>query len=151
MPHHRNGGLYIFDGAVGIALRYFADLPMGKTSSRLECGRGMTCTEISSPTRRAAAAPASVAARTEATSPRTSTVTYPDPIFSHPTICTFAAFTIASAASIMATIPRVSIIPRASPMNLLNNHRAQHSDCDYSILCEHVPSFTVGVRCRKPE
>ena len=45
------------------------------TSSRLLCGRGMTCTETSSPTRRAAAAPASVAALTAATSPRTSAVT----------------------------------------------------------------------------
>ena len=53
----------------------FADLPIGRTSSRLGCGRGITCTAINSPTRRAAAAPASVAARTAATSPRTRTVT----------------------------------------------------------------------------
>src|SRR5688572_9367693 len=43
--------------------------PMGNTSSRLVCGRGITCTAINSPTRRAAAAPASVAALTAATSP----------------------------------------------------------------------------------
>src|SRR6188472_4544026 len=79
------------------------------------CGRGITCTDTSSPTRRAAAAPASVAAFTAATSPRTMAVTYPEPIFSHPTRLTFAAFTIASEASIIATRPRVSIIPRASP------------------------------------
>ena len=39
------------------------------------CGRGITCTETSSPTRRAAAAPASVAALTAATSPSTMAVT----------------------------------------------------------------------------
>src|SRR5215469_3919020 len=76
----------------------------------------MTCTAISSPTRRAAAAPASVAARTAATSPRTRAVTYPEPIFSQPTSVTLAAFTIASEASIIATRPRVSIIPSASPI-----------------------------------
>src|SRR6185295_486076 len=56
--------------------------PIGSASSRFACGRGMTCTETSSPTRRAAAAPASVAAFTAATSPRTIAVTYPAPIFS---------------------------------------------------------------------
>src|SRR5579863_3280340 len=76
----------------------------------------MTWTAMSSPTRRAAAAPASVAARTAATSPRTIAVTYPDPIFSHPTRLTLAALTMASQASIMATNPRVSIIPNASPI-----------------------------------
>src|SRR5262245_18418811 len=50
-------------------------LPIGRTSSRFECGRGMTWTLINSPTRRAAAAPASVAAFTAATSPRTMAVT----------------------------------------------------------------------------
>src|SRR5206468_2214912 len=83
-------------------------LPIGSVSSRLACGRGMTCTDTSSPTRRAAAAPASVAALTAATSPRTIAVTYPAPIFSQPTSVTFAAFTIASAASIIATSPFVS-------------------------------------------
>src|SRR5438105_1453860 len=90
--------------------------PIGKTSSRFECGLGITCTLINSPTRRAAAAPASVAAFTAATSPRTIAVTYPEPIFSHPTRFTFAALTIASAASIIAISPRVSIIPKASPI-----------------------------------
>src|SRR5262249_13624046 len=96
---------------------YLPALPaMGKTSSRLVCGRGITWTETSSPTRRAAAAPASVAALTAATSPRTSAVTEPAPIFSQPTSVTLAAFTMASAASIMATSPLVSTIPNASPM-----------------------------------
>ena len=45
---------------------------------------GMTWTETSSPTRRAAAAPASVAAFTAPTSPRTMTVTYPAPMYSLP-------------------------------------------------------------------
>src|SRR6266436_6519582 len=95
------------------------DLPIGSTSSRLGCGRGITCTAISSPTRRAAAAPASVAARTAATSPRTRAVTYPEPIFSQPTSETLAAFTMASDASIIATKPRVSIIPNDSPIKSL--------------------------------
>src|SRR6266516_1588890 len=51
------------------------DFPIGSASSRFACGRGMTWTETSSPTRRAAAAPASVAALTAATSPRTIAVT----------------------------------------------------------------------------
>src|SRR5436853_676909 len=54
----------------------------GIDSSTLPCGRGITCTLTSSPTRRAAAAPASVAALTAATSPRTIAVTNPAPIFS---------------------------------------------------------------------
>src|ERR1019366_9518122 len=49
--------------------------PPGKIFSTCSCGRGMTCTDTSSPTRRAAAAPASVAAFTAPTSPRTITVT----------------------------------------------------------------------------
>src|SRR5581483_8658622 len=91
----------------------------GRIFSTSACGRGMTWTETSSPTRRAAAAPASVAALTAPTSPRTITVTYPAPIFSHPTSVTFAAFTMASAASIIATRPLVSIIPSASPIHAL--------------------------------
>ena len=77
------------------------------------CGLGITCTEISSPTRSAAAAPASVAAFTAPTSPRTITVTNPPPTCSLPIRVTFAAFTIASAASMEATSPFVSIIPSA--------------------------------------
>src|SRR5215210_2160310 len=46
-------------------------------------------------------------------------VTYPAPIFSQPTSVTFAALTIASAASIIATRPFVSTMPSASPMLLL--------------------------------
>src|SRR5262249_16280366 len=46
----------------------------GRKRSRSSAGRGITCTAISSPTRFAAAAPASVAALTAPTSPRTSTV-----------------------------------------------------------------------------
>ena len=48
-----------------------ATLPLGRIRSTSVCGRGMTWTETSSPTRRAAAAPASVAAFTAPTSPRT--------------------------------------------------------------------------------
>ena len=75
----------------------------------------MTWTPMSSPTRLAAAAPASVAAFTEATSPRTIAVTSPASTFCHPTNVTFAAFTIASVASTIPTNPRVSTRPRASP------------------------------------
>src|SRR5207302_5903761 len=77
----------------------------------------MTCTPMSSPTRRAAAAPASVAAFTEPTSPRTIAVTSPASTFCQPTKTTFAVFTIASAASIMPTRPRVSTMPSASPIS----------------------------------
>src|SRR5688500_11774449 len=110
------------DGTHDLGEDHFAAavaFPMGSASSRLACGRGITWTETSSPTRRAAAAPASVAALTAATSPRTIAVTYPAPIFSHPTRVTLAAFTIASAASIMATRPFVSTMPSASPMQCL--------------------------------
>src|SRR2546426_1610427 len=74
----------------------------------------MTCTDTSSPTRRAAAAPASVAAFTAPTSPRTITVTYPAPIYSLPIRRTLAAFTMASAASTAPMRPLVSISPNAS-------------------------------------
>ena len=66
------------------------------------------------PTRSAAAAPASTAAFTAPTSPRTITVTRPEPIFSLPTSSTLAALSIASAASIAPTRPLVSTIPNAS-------------------------------------
>src|SRR5262245_34438586 len=52
-----------------------SERPMGSASSSIGCGRGMTCTEITSPTLAAAVDPASVAARTAATSPRTIVVT----------------------------------------------------------------------------
>jgi hypothetical protein len=64
---------------------------------------------------RAAAAPASVAAFTDATSPRTIAVTRPASTFCHPTNATLAVLTIASVASIMPTNPRVSTRPSASP------------------------------------
>ena len=66
-----------------------------------------------SPTRCAAAAPASAAALTAPTSPRIITVTRPAPICSLPMSVTLAAFTIASAASIAPTRPWVSTIPSA--------------------------------------
>src|SRR5207247_7862091 len=92
-------------GAVGVGGRIF---------STSLCGRGITCTDTSSPTRRAAAAPASVAAFTAPTSPRTITVTYPAPIYSLPIRRTLAAFTMASAASTAPMRPLVSISPNAS-------------------------------------
>ena len=79
----------------------------------------MTCTEINSPTFSAAAAPASVAALTAPTSPRTITVTKPAPTCCLPINVTFAAFTIASAASIAPTKPFVSTIPNAFAFAIL--------------------------------
>src|SRR5207248_10953857 len=54
-------------------IRHFAltAFPIGSASSRFAWGRGMTWTDTSSPTRRAAAAPAPVAAFTAATPRRT--------------------------------------------------------------------------------
>src|SRR5208283_814190 len=69
----------------------------------------------SSPTRLAASAPASTAARTLPTSPRTSVVTNPPPTCTRPPRWTFAALSIASVASITPTSPLVSINPSASP------------------------------------
>jgi anaerobic selenocysteine-containing dehydrogenase len=60
------------------------------------------------------AAPASVAAFTDRTSPRTIAVTSPASTFYQPTKGTLSAFTMAAAASIIPTRPWVSIIPRAS-------------------------------------
>src|SRR5262245_57476490 len=67
-----------------------------------------------SPTRDAAELPASTAALTAATSPTTNAVTRPLPIFCQPTMVTLAALIMASLASISATSPLVSIMPRAS-------------------------------------
>ena len=55
-----------------------------------------------------------MAALTAATSPTTSAVTRPLPIFCQPIRVTFADFSMASHASINATRPLVSIMPRAS-------------------------------------
>src|SRR5256885_1521283 len=85
-------------------------------------GRGITCVAISSPTPRHATAPASTAARTLPTSPRTTAVTKPPPISIIFTNSTDAALHIASLASISPTRPFVSIIPSACllAMSLLN-------------------------------
>src|SRR5436190_23829531 len=80
----------------------------------------MTWTPMSSPTRRAAAAPASVAAFTDPTSPRTIAVTRPASTFCQPTNTTLAVLHMASAASIMPIRPRVSTRPRASPISRLS-------------------------------
>src|SRR5512142_1354557 len=104
----------------------------------------MTCTETSSPTRRAAAAPASVAALTAATSPRTIAVTYPAPIFSQPTSVTLAAFTMASAASIMATRPLVSTIPNASPIYVSLNFQPPTSNFQGDVLSQRPDFLGVG-------
>src|SRR5580658_3098114 len=78
------------------------------------CGRAITCTLCTSPAARAAAAPASTAARTLPTSPVTYTEHRPLPTLFQPTNFTLAAFSIASVACTRATRPCVSIIPIAS-------------------------------------
>src|SRR3954470_24833114 len=78
-------------------------------------GRGMTWALTSSPTRLAASAPASTAARTLPTSPRTIVVTNAAPMPTRPTRLTLAALSIASVASMTPTRPLVSTRPSASP------------------------------------
>src|SRR5215207_2935737 len=75
----------------------------------------MTWAAISSPTRPAASAPASTAALTLPTSPRTIVVTKAPPIWMVFTTSTLAALHIASVASTRPTQPLVSIKPRACP------------------------------------
>src|SRR5258706_16381495 len=87
---------------------------LGIIPPRSSCGRAITCTLITVPTRPAASAPASTAAFTAATSPFTKAVTMPLPALSQPIISTFAAFSIASVPSINATRPLVSSNPNAS-------------------------------------
>jgi hypothetical protein len=73
----------------------------------------MTWAAINSPTRPAASAPASTAAFTLPTSPRTIVVTKAPPIAIDLTTSTLAALHIASVASTRPTQPLVSIMPRA--------------------------------------
>src|SRR5687768_16820597 len=75
----------------------------------------MTWAAISSPTRPAASAPASTAALTLPTSPRTIVVTKAPPIWIVFTTSTLAALHIASVASTRPTQPLVSIRPSAFP------------------------------------
>src|SRR5689334_11635707 len=89
--------------------------PAPKPASRSGCGRAITCEATSSPTRPAASAPASTAAFTLPTSPRTMVVTNAPPIWIVFTTSTLAALVIASVASTSATQPLVSIIPSACP------------------------------------
>src|ERR1700733_11041090 len=88
-------------------------LTVSKCAERSGCGRGMTWTAVTSPTCEAASAPASVAALTAPTSPRTTTDTNPPPTSLRAIISTLAALTIASAAESAGTYPLVSIIPIA--------------------------------------
>src|SRR6478672_7628443 len=119
----------------------FASFGRGRIFSTSACGRGITCTDTSSPTRRAAAAPASVAAFTAPTSPRTRTVTYPAPMYSLPTRTTFAALTIASAASTEPIRPRVSTMPSASDaIGVTHSNRIAeyHSTLDVERRCARL-------------
>src|SRR5213596_1198739 len=114
----------------------------------------MTWTPMSSPTRRAAAAPASVAAFTDPTSPRTIAVTRPASTFCQPTNTTLAVLHIASAASIIPTRPRVSTRPSASPISRLSfsaiilrndQHRTHRDHGDkYISVCSVVSVFIVS-------
>src|ERR1051325_80514 len=78
----------------------------------------MTWTDTSVPTLLAASDPASVAAFTAPTSPLMMTATRPSPTCSRPTMMTFAALTMASAAASAATKPLVSIMPIALDMGV---------------------------------
>src|SRR4051812_4491060 len=95
----------------GAAAGFFA---LGIMPPRSSWGRAMTCTLMTVPTRPAASAPASTAAFTAATSPRTNAVTMPLPALSQPIISTFAAFSIASVPSMRETSPLHSSRPSAS-------------------------------------
>src|SRR5213080_1220590 len=75
----------------------------------------MTWDAINSPTRPAASLPASTAAFTLPTSPRTIVVTNAPPIWIVFTSSTLAALHIASVASTSPTQPLVSISPKALP------------------------------------
>src|SRR5687768_5391948 len=97
----------------------------------------MTCTPTSSPTRRAAAAPASVAAFTEPTSPRMMAVTRPASTFCQLTRTTSAVLSMASAASTIPTRPRVSIMPSASPTSALSFAKCG-SFCFAIVVCTCV-------------
>src|SRR6266704_2366366 len=96
----------------------------GRAPSTSSWGCGITWMLMTSPTLRPAAAPASTALFTAPTSPRTIAVTRPASIFSQPTSMTLADFTAASAASIIATSPRHSIIPSAFMLNLPDNRKS---------------------------
>src|SRR4051794_36372443 len=87
---------------------------LGIIPPRSSCGRAMTWTEMTVPTRPAASAPASMAAFTAATSPLTNAVTMPLPALSQPIISTLAALSIASVPSIRDTSPLHSSRPSAS-------------------------------------
>ena len=100
------------------------------------CGLGITCTDTTSPSLDAASAPLSVAAFTAPTSPCTITVTRPQPIFSVPTNSTSADLSIASAASIDATSPLVSIIPTAF---MISSSWFLVSEFDWFVL--HYPAL----------
>src|SRR4051794_2689598 len=90
--------------------------PAPYPSSSSGCGRAITCDATSSPTRPAASDPASTAAFTLPTSPRTIVVTNAPPIWIVLTTSTFAALSIASVASTDPTHPLVSIKPSAVPL-----------------------------------
>ena len=111
---HRGNHAGNFNQSVRRTHKSYAWGNPGRIFSTSLWGLGITCWATSSPRRLAAAAPASTAAFTAPTSPRTITVTSPEPIFSVPTRETSAALVIASAASMEAVRPLVSIIPNAS-------------------------------------
>src|SRR3954462_2341643 len=78
---------------------------LGSSDNTAVLGLGMTCEAISFPSPSTFARPASTAARTAATSPLISTVTYPPPSFSLPITSTDAALHAVSMASMTAVKP----------------------------------------------
>src|ERR1017187_7687437 len=121
---------------------------LGNTVLRLPCGRAITCTLCTSPAARAAAAPASTAARTEPTSPCTNTEHRPLPILFQPTNSTLAAFSIASVACTSATRPFVSIIPIASlAIFVLLNSSCSVGCADYFNMLSTSASCGRAITC----
>src|SRR5580700_3892544 len=86
----------------------------------------MTWCATSSPTFPAASAPASTAALTLPTSPRTIVVTNAPPIWIVLTNSTLAALHMASVASTRPTQPLVSIRPKALPKEPLEDSDIEH-------------------------
>src|SRR5438128_11235617 len=102
-----------------------------------------------SPTRPAASAPASTAARTAATSPRRVMDTRPLPTLCCSTNSTLAALSAASQASTAATMPLVSINPIASPFAINDLLRVVVQTFSLHVQVENLHyNFNASTVCR---
>src|SRR5262249_13435469 len=113
------GDKNLHDSDLGPQSAYFRNV--SRTASS---GRGMTWELMRSPLAVAAWAPASTAARTEPTSPRTKVVTKAPPICTWPASVTLAALHMASVAAMVAIKPLVSTRPSASLLPLFREEIA---------------------------